>query len=144
MIGFKITIEDFIQGRVEIRSLNGIKYTLKPTSSGTSVLDIEIETTMMPSVGPEFYQNGLYFDNCTEDEINAWIMERVNYGFDQIHISYYDNKGDELKLYTHYQFQYKRNTKYILSFSLSDAISNGGISPEIVEDSEMEESSLLQ
>ena len=144
MIGFKITIEDFTQGHVEIRSLNGIKYTLKPTSSGTSVLDIEIETTMMPSVGPEFYQTGLYFDNCTEDEINAWIMERVNYGFDQIHISYYDNEGDELKLYTHYQFQYKRNTKYTLSFSLSDAISNGGISPEIVEDSEMEESSLLQ
>lgn len=144
MIGFKITIEDFTEGSVEIRDLNGIKYTLKPTSSGTSVLDIEIETPMMPSIGSTLNGMGLNLDNFTEEELDSWIMEKINYGFCQVHISYYDNEGDELKLYTHYQFQYKRNTKYTLSFSLSDAISNGGISPEIVEDSEMEESSLLQ
>ena len=143
MIGFKITVEDFTEGAVVIGGTHGINYTLRPNSTGTSVLDIEIETPMMPSIGSVFSGMQLNFDNCTEEELDSWIMEKINYGFDQVHISYYDKNGDELKLYTQYQFHYKRNTKYILSFSLSDAISNGGISPEIVEDSEMEETSLL-
>ena len=143
MIGFKITIEDFTEGLIQIRGTNGYKYTLNPTASGTSVLDFEIETPMMPSVGSLFNSLELNLDAFTEDELEAYIMEKINYGFDQVHISYFDKEGDELKLYTQYQFNYKRNTKYTLSFSLSDAIANGGIAPEIVEENEMAEESLL-
>lgn len=56
-----------------------------------------------------------------------------------INISYIDDEGNELVLYHNQTFNPEKNTKYILKFSLSDAITNGGISANLAEEGEMEE-----
>ena len=145
MIGFKITVEDFTKGHIEVRGAENYSniYKLYPSStSSTSTLEFEIETPMMPTQGVVFDELNFNIDNYNDEELEEFILEKINYGYDQVHISYIDENGDKIALYTKYQFYYKRNTKYTLTFSLSEAIANGGITPEIVDDGEMEETGL--
>ena len=145
MIAFKITVEDFTKGHIEIRGAENYSYSYKlyPSSnSNSNTLEFEIETPNMPSHGARFNNLDFNIDNYTDAELEEFIQDKINYGYDQVHISYIDEHGDKIALYTKYQFNYKRNTKYTLSFSLSEAIANGGITPEIVDDGEMEEAGL--
>ena len=151
MIGFKITIDDFMEGYVEV-SGGGESYKLYPSNNGTTnTLEFEIQTPNMPmwgfnsgfGAGGEVYSEDEY-NGYSQEELKNRILDNINYGRAGINISYVDKKGSKISLYTKQQFIYKRNTKYTLRFSLADAISNGGIIPEVVEEGEMEEVPLLQ
>ena len=67
------------------------------------------------------------------------IERHINEGNTPLCISYTTDDNKEITLYSNTYFSYTRNTKYKLSFSLSDAIANGGITANIVEDEEMGE-----
>ena len=145
MIGFKITVEDFTKGHIEVRGAENYSYVYKlyPSSTGTtSTLEFEIETPAMPSQGVGVNELDFNIDNYNDEELEEFILEKTNYGYNQVHISYIDENGDKIALYTKYHFNYKRNTKYTLTFSLSEAIANGGITPEIVDEGGMEEAGL--
>lgn len=150
MIGFKITIDDFTEGVVEVSGDES--YKVYPASGKTSnTLEFEIQTPTMPMWG---FESGFgagesvisadEYNGYSQEELENRILDNINYGRTGINISYTDKSGTKISLYTKQQFFYKRNTKYTLRFSLSDAISNGGIIPEVVDDGEMEEKSLLQ
>lgn len=150
MIGFKITIDDFTEGYVEV--VGDESYKISPSKNSTSnTLEFEIQTPSMPmwgfnrgfGAGGDVFSADEYY-GYTPEELESRILDNINYGCTGIHLSYTDKSGTKISLYTKQQFFFKRNTKYTLRFSLSDAISNGGITPEVVDEGEMEESSLLQ
>lgn len=52
-----------------------------------------------------------------------------------VRIIYDDGEGNQIPLYVKTMFEYERNSLYTLRFSLSDAIANGGITTNIIDDS---------
>ena len=138
MIGFKLDISDFHSGVVTINGMDGHKYSVHPDGNGHGTLDIVIETESMPEAGAIIskYEQNRYGEDCNLDDC---VEKAINEGTTQVHISYINDNGETLKLYTNLYFAYNRNTKYKLSFSLDDAVQNGGISTEVVEDGEMKE-----
>lgn len=137
MIGFKLDISDFNEGVVTIRSAHGHKYHAYSDGNGRGTLDIIIETETMPTASniDHYYTNQWYGEGDLEYYTNLMLHN----GTTQVHISYLNKKGETIDLYRNMYFEYTRNTKYKLSFSLSDAIRNGGISAEVVKDEEMTE-----
>ena len=137
MIGFKLNISDFNSGVVTIRGMLGHKYNAYPDGNGNGILDIVIETDMMPTAANILgaYEKQMYGEYDLEYYTNLMLHN----GTTQVHISYTNEEGETIELYRNLYFEYARNTKYKLSFSLSDAIRNGGIAAEVVEDEEMEE-----
>lgn len=123
MIGIKLIVDDFKEGEVILGSDYGIKYSLKPASnSTTNTLDIVVEQPSMPvlgTVGTEAF-NDLNAEQPFYDESLGGLL-----------ISYKDKDGNEISLYSNRSFKFKRMTRHVLQFSLSDAIANGGISPEL-------------
>lgn len=137
MIGFKLDISDFHTGIVTIRGVHGHKYHAYPDGNGNGTLDIIIETETMPTASNinHYYENQWH----GEGDIEYYTNLILHNGTTQVHISYENDEGETIELYQNMYFEYTRNTKYKLSFSLSDAIRNGGISAEVVEDEEMSE-----
>jgi len=141
MIGFRITVSDFEKGSVSIKG-DGITYTIDaPTSGTTATKEFIIETPNMP-VLPEFPPYD-YYAYGTEDEATEEYKEKCRYqreeGWDSLYILYTDSSGDTITLYANDCFTYIRNTMYTLSFSLSDAIRNGGITTTVVDGTDMAE-----
>ena len=65
-------------------------------------------------------------------------MESYN-SSEGVKIIYSTTSGEDVLLYENNSFTVKPNTRYTLSFSLSDAIANGGITAEVEETQEMNE-----
>lgn len=153
MIGFRITIDDFTEGYVEVSGQEENDgraefYRVYPSkTSTTNILDFEVEMSTMPmwgffrgfGAGNELYDADDYMTYSSE-ELEARVLENINNEpGGQIHIRYYDDEGSSIPVFSKYLFEYKRNTRYTLRFSLSDAIANGGIVPEVTDDGEMTE-----
>lgn len=142
MIGFKLDISDFHSGVVTIRGTHGYSYNAYPDGNGNGALDIVIETESMLIAADIGMYGQIYPDdpNCeNKEQLNEYIQSRLDGGTTQVHITYTTDKGEIINLYNNLYFAYNRNTKYKFSFSLSDAIQNGGIAAEIVEDGDMKE-----
>lgn len=137
MMGFKLNISDFNNGVVTISGVHGHQYHAYPDGDGNGTLDIVIETEAMPTAANILwaYEQQMYGEYDLEYYTNLMLHN----GTTQVHISYTNEEGETINLYRNQYFEYTRNTKYTLSFSLSDAIRNGGISAEVVEDNEMGE-----
>lgn len=116
VIGFKIIVDDFTKGEVTLcGQFDGHTYSIKPAmASTTNTLQIEIEP-------PEIRIPHM---NNTDGPL-----------YTTVRILYDDEDGNQIPLYVKDMFQYERNTLYTLRFSLSDAIANGGITTNIVDDS---------
>jgi len=134
MYGFKITVDDFTKGHIELRGMgtDGHVYKIYPSqTSSTTEYSFIIETANMPIPG---YGNIM---SMTDEELEAMTIEQSNYGFDQVHISYIDEENDQINLYSNFNFKYTRNTRYNLRFSLSDAMANGGIGVDVIKEETM-------
>lgn len=141
MVGFKLIVNDFTEGSITLQSVHGHKYTLKPASnSSTNILDV----TVCQLSFPQIIDAHINLKDATDEEFRE-IITRDKPFFDEtignIQIHYTDKEGDSMVLYNNHNFVFKRNTKHVLEFSVSDAIENGMISPNIVDEGdEMPES----
>ena len=126
--GIRITATDFHEGTVSIvsRVLNAESkgLTMQSNSSGTSKMEYCLEYLTTSYVAPMFsYKNPSEFAD--------------NYGGfgDDIEIIYTTSKGEEIQLWSSRGsgFPFKRLKMHTLEFSLSDAIANGGIAPDLME-----------
>lgn len=123
MTGVKLIVRDFKEGIITVSSRGGYEYTLKPaTDSDTNVLDIVVECPAMPTIQGSYdysiINNEQPFSNISRDALN---------------ITYTDKSGDIIPLYSS-RFAFKRMTRHVFEFSLSDAITNGGITANIKEE----------
>lgn len=125
MVGFKIIADDFTEGKITLfgNSSEGCKYVMTPKEgSSTNILDVTVESPFMPhptiGVRPEILAQ-------TEKQFSDTCQEYVT-------IVYTTPDGKEILLYKRY-ITYKRLTKYVMQFSLSDAIVNGGIDANIMD-----------
>lgn len=129
MTGIKLIVDDFTEGSVSVFSTHGKHYTLYPDkNSTTSILDIVVELPMMPSVEFLTLMDHERFDELVKSE-QPFVDEQVN----GMYITYNKN-GQEIALYSNVFFVYKRLTKHVLQFSVSNAFVNGGIVPDIKDD----------
>lgn len=144
MMGFRLTVEDFTQGWITLEPSfdygNGVnnKFTIKAEEgSTTSTLEAVFETPRMsfPPIPPFEYLVG----ESTWDTMEEEVQNQLQNGWMEMKITYTDLTGQTILLYANDAFAYQRNTMYNLRFSLSDAIRNGGISANIVQDDEMTE-----
>ena len=144
MMGFQLNISDFNTGFITLwTGDNGHKYRVYPDGDGNGFLDIVIETPEMPDASSIINGWDSPYDNKDDitdsTDFSEAIERHINEGSTSLCISYTTEDNKEIILYSNNYFSYTRNTKYKLSFSLSDAIRNGGISAEVVEDNEMGE-----
>ena len=86
---------------------------------------------------PDELANAQSFDLFAKEYMEHY-SDRINPD-SPVNISYTDDGGNELVLYHNQTFNPERNTKYVLKFSLSDAIANGGISANLADEGEMGE-----
>ncbi len=121
MVGIKLIVDDFTEGTIILSSDSGIKYTLAPAAdSSTNILDIVVELPSMPTLGR--VGDGTPEKPFTDECVGGLLI-------------YYRGKdGKEIPLYSNRSFKFKRLTRHVLQFSLSDAIANGGITPELKDD----------
>ena len=133
MIGFRISISDFENGTVTLCGQYGHKYRATPNANKEGLIDIVVCLESMPSVTEEVYLWTQEEPNVVIDHINS--KERN----ETVMLSYSDNDGNITNLYMNTNFRAKRNTRYTMSFSLSDAIRNGGITASIVNEGNMTE-----
>lgn len=148
MMGLRVTATDFTKGKLIIYGdpSFSIVYQMTPSDSGTSVLDLVMETPWMPNYGNI---DGLgvnmldwNLENYTAQEMSEIKERKINYGWGEVNIKYDDGEGHEMLLYTTSGMLMKRNTRYTLEFSLSDAVANQGIVTNKVDDGEMEDAPL--
>ena len=138
MVGIKLIIDDFTKGTVTVSSTYGKKYSVSPASnSNTNTLDIVVELLDMPIVGTLFNGTDVGAMNKPIEEFTEIVnSEKPFYDVwpGALFITYKDENSDEITLYANQLFNYKRLTKHVLQFSVSDAIANGGIQPNIKDD----------
>ncbi len=108
MIGFNITIEDFESGVITLKGNGPYEYSVSSNSSGTSNLSVVIEAPFM--IFP----------------YSSWYATEVK-------LMYTDQSGDSMSL-MNTTLNYEFNTMYNLTFSLSDAIANGGITATVINE----------
>ena len=132
MIGFKLSISEFEKGSVTLCGTYGHQYKATPDANNSAVIDIEVCLESMPSIAEEYYT--MYFDENIDIVQYINDKERVQ----SVKIIYNDGK-DDMILYDNINFLAKRNTRYLLSFSMSDAITNAGIKATVVDEGGMEE-----
>ncbi len=133
MIGFRISISDFESGTVTLGGQDGHKYTTKPDANKNGLIDVVVCLESMPSVSEENY---IY----TQEDIDPVEYINNKERNQTVQLSYTDASGVFTNLYLNTNFVAKRNTRYVMSFSLSDAIRNGGITASAVNEGEMTES----
>lgn len=142
MIGFRIKISDFKDGKVTIKGRFGHSYSVTPDNEGNGLIDIVVCPSTMPTSRLFYTYNSASTSGelveLTSEELYAKIMESYN-SSEGVKIIYSTTSGEDVLLYENNSFTVKPNTRYTLSFSLSDAIANGGITAEVEETQEMNE-----
>lgn len=139
VFGFKFEISDFHSGVVTIAgvpNMSGHTYNIYPDENGNGFLDIAIESPAIPTAGDINHYTQLYPDDPygeNYEQVDNYVQSLFDGGSTQLHIQYTTDKGEVINLYNNINFEYTRNTKYKLSFSLEDAIKNGGITTDINE-----------
>lgn len=133
MIGFRISITDFESGKVTLQGSYGHAYSTTPSSQNTGSIDIVVCKEQMPSF--EFVVRSVRPDENIIDKIYERESRQL------VKLIYTDNNGNEATLYINPNFIVQRNTRYIMSFSLSDAIRNGGITPQVINEGDMNNAS---
>lgn len=135
MVGFTITIEDFTSGTVTIHGMceDAHRYSVSAVpGQNKQVLKAVFESPTMPYIGKgEFPINII---EASEEEIKQYEYDITNFGENQVYIRYSDGESKDIILYYRFDFKFQRNTNYSLTFSLSDAIANGGISVNLVDE----------
>ena len=119
--GIRITVTDFKEGTVyySYSSPESRKITLTPNASGTSTTEHLLEYAYPGSFRP-----------C---ENSAEYADKYLYGVNfSVKIGYITPSGEDILLWTS-GYPFKRMHMHVLEFSLSDAIANGGIRPELME-----------
>lgn len=132
--GIKITATDFKEGTIKFMSVlesDARVLSMQSNSSGTSTMEYNLEfpTSMIG-------ERMLAYENASEFADKGYIN-----GNDR-KIVYISPNGEEVMLWSSFgDFPFKRMKMHTLEFSLSDAIANGGISPDLIEspDDPMEE-----
>ena len=133
MIGFRISISDFDRGSVFLLGTFGQKLYATRNSDNTGLLDYVVCMEYLPSIA--------WIDNYRynkDTDFSVFLENKMNY--QGVYLVFKDTDGSEIILYSNPYFTTYRNTRYVMSFSLSDAIRNGGISAEVVDEGEMTES----
>lgn len=144
MVGLKLIVNDFTEGTIILQSVHGHKYNLKPVSgSTTNTLDMTVCLMKLPQIiDAHIYLN---LDEQTDEAFREMIKKEKPFGDESlgnIQIHYVDKDGDDIVLYNNQSFIFKRNKKHVLEFSVSDAIENGMLTPNVVDEGdEMEETS---
>ena len=133
MIGFRVSISDFESGKVTIGGQYGHRYSATPDANKNGLIDIVVCLESMPSVSEEFY---IY----SQEDIDPVEYINNKERNQTVQLTYTDTNNTNTILYLNTNFSAKRNTRYIMSFSLSDAIRNGGITASTVNEGEMTES----
>lgn len=133
MIGFRIAISDFEKGSVSLGGTYGHKYVVRPDANKSALIDIAVCLELMPSISQE-----MEIFSHDDVDIVQYIMDKDCYH--TVELIYNDGSGNDIVLYSNVNFYAKRNTRYVMSFSLSDAIRNGGITASTVNEGEMTES----
>ena len=142
MVGLKLIVNDFTEGTIILQSAHGHKYSLKPASSGTTnTLDITTCLMMLPQIlDAHIYLN---LDEQTDEAFREMIKREKPFGdesWGNLQIHYVDKDGDDIVLYNNQNFIFKRNKRHVLEFSVSDAIENGLLAPNVVDEGDdMEE-----
>ena len=142
MVGLKLIVNDFTEGSIILQSVHGHKYTLKPASEGTTnTLDVTVCLMSLPQIiDAHLFLN---LDEQTDEAFREMIKREKPFGDEStgnLQIHYVDKDGDDIVLYNNQSFIFKRNKRHVLEFSVSDAIENGMLSPNVVnEGDEMEE-----
>lgn len=132
MIGFRISITDFTKGAVTLSGTYGHQYTVQPDENKSAVIDVVVCLELMPSVSQD---TALYSQEGVDYE--QYIMDKECYH--TVQLIYNDGAGSDVVLYNNVSFYSKRNIRYTMSFSLSDAIRNGGISAQTIDEGLMTE-----
>lgn len=128
--GIKITATDFKEGTIKFMSVidkNARILTMQSNSSETSTMEYNLEF-------PTLYiaQRMLAYENANEFA-NEYGEKQFTGGEDK-KIVYVSPGGEEVMLWSSSgAFPFKRMKMHTLEFSLSDAIANGGISPDLIE-----------
>ena len=150
MMGLRIRATDFKKGYLMVYGdeFFSIRYRMDPTSTGNTELDLEMETPWMPCYGSidGLGVNTLSWnlEDYTPEEMQEIKERKINYGWGDVNITYFDESGKEMLLFTTSGMLMKRNTRYTLEFSLSDAVANQGIVTHmVIDDGGMEEQSLI-
>lgn len=133
MIGFRIAISDFEKGSVTLGGNFGHKYKVTPDANKSALIDIVVCLEEMPSVSGDSY----IYTQPDIDPVECINNRECN---QSVQLIYNDGSGNDVLLYSASNFHVKRNTRYTMSFSLSDAINNGGITVTTVDEGEMNES----
>lgn len=135
MVGIKLIVDDFMEGQISVSGTHGKIHVLKPAQgSTTNILDVVVELPQMPSIEFVTLLGDYVNDSGLFQEIIKGEQPFVDEQMAGMHITYTDKEGHEISLYSNSNFRYKRITKHILQFSVSEAITNGGIAPEIKDD----------
>ena len=136
MVGLKLVINDFTEGTIILQSVHGHKYTIKPASnSTTNILDITVCQLSFPQVIDAHIH--LNLKEPTDEVFRETIKQEKPFGDEtqgNVQIHYIDKEGDDVVLYNNNYFVFKRNMKHVLEFSVSDAIKNGMLTPNIVDE----------
>lgn len=125
--GTRITVTDFKEGTVYFsynNSAEARKLTLTPNASGTSTMEHLLEYRIPGDIN-------LWYENSAEIADND-----IFGGLETVKIGYIDSNGKDLLLWSSERFPFKRMHMYTLEFSVADAIANGGIQPELMENSD--------
>ena len=118
--GIRITATDFTEGTIYFANSwsESRRLTMNATSSGTSTMEYLLE-----------YCTDYFTPNC---ETAADVADRNGGGGMPMKIGYITPGGEEILLWNA-GYPFKRMHMHVLEFSLSDAIANGGIRPELME-----------
>lgn len=124
--GIKITATDFKEGTIKFMSVldkDATILTMQNNSSETSTMEYNLEfPTFLIS------QRMLSYENANE------FAEKQYINGNDMKIVYVSPEGEEVMLWSSSgAFPFKRMKMHTLEFSLSDAIANGGISPDLIE-----------
>ena len=122
--GIKITASDFYEGRVVFRCDDNKSSTLEMygNSNGIATMEHYLQFPLNDNGDTKFsYNNPLEFADSFRRR-------------EKIDILYITPSNEEILLWSSgYNFPFKRMKMHTLEFSLSDAIVNGGISPDLME-----------
>ncbi len=136
MIGFRIKISDFENGKVILKGIHGHQYSTTPDNSKNGLIDVVIGPDHMPCASDYTQKLGEDYDALLSSEE---MYSKIEFMPESVSIIYKSTSGEEVLLYQNSNFKYEPKTRYILSFSLSDAIANGGITAEVEDNTEMTE-----
>ena len=134
MIGFRVSISDFMEGTVTLGGSYGHKYKVKPDNNNSALIDVVVCMESFPTSLEDHYD---YTQGNIEGDLVTYTMNKER--LQSIIITYTDPSGNETNLYYNSTYRVKRNTRYIMYFSLSDAIRNGTITTSAIDEGEMVE-----